>query len=85
MGFVKTTSEQALRIATLFVEENRPGAEIETLLEDRGSYGVQLRMKDNAPWPIGWAFIFISKQNGKLYEVAPGAGIDKISAMQPVG
>lgn len=82
MNTMTVSVDEARKTAEEFVAENRLGAHVDQLLEDEQDYFVQLKLDDGTDhWPIGWAFIFVSKATGKLYELAPGDGVLKLDNM----
>jgi hypothetical protein len=77
------STQQALEVARTYVANNYPGAAVTGLLQDDRDFLVTLEASSDA-LPIGWAFIFISKANGRVRTEAPGDGFDQMALMTEV-
>lgn len=75
-----TTPEKARSTLEAWIVENRPWVTISDMLEDETDYFAQV--KYDGPVKVGEAFLFVSKETGKMWHGIPFDVLDKLDGMK---
>lgn len=76
--------QAALKLAQAYLDANRSDCQATGLLEDDVDYLVTVATKSGAPFPPGWALVFINKGTGRLWTATPHLGAPRLDSMREV-